>query len=591
MKLAGWNGRGFGNGPAIRGLLDFQKTEDPDVLFLSETKMEKGRLDWLRWKMGMPHLLEKPCVGKSGGLAIFWKRGIDVKLTGFMSKYHIDTEITEEDGFVWRFTGTRGEELMGHIDPRVTQPMNELLCKEFTAKEVVEALDSIGDLKAPGPDGQWDEALVRNNFWEIDAKTILAMPICEDFEDFLALQYDSKGVFTVKSAYKLYTEIRDGPHATSSNASQELGLQEIHERMCQNQSAKTMVEDLLGLGEEQKILVACTLWCCWTRRNKINAKEKEMALKELLSQINYWTSESKQYFLTDKLPEGPRAELRWSAPAEDWIKFNTDGAFCQADNHGGWGFIARDNQSTVRGAGTGHLKAVVSAAQAEAVACMEALHAASDWGIQNVIVETDSSILVQSIETSDYDRAPEGVIYRDIRAFIRLNFNLVKVEFRPRGCNKVAHVLAAMGANQADSRQGSLFSSRSDNTSSPRPPRWSGRGRNFAQATAATPGCRLAPAAAASATLPRPPKSPQLLPPPSLPAIPATEGRGPQLRPADLAAAATPDCRSFSGHSSSPSTVPSTCLYCASSSFVITGSASLLWSMDALIFDGDNVIL
>jgi hypothetical protein len=26
-----------------------------------------------------------------------------------MSKYHIDTEITEPDGFVWRFTGIYGE--------------------------------------------------------------------------------------------------------------------------------------------------------------------------------------------------------------------------------------------------------------------------------------------------------------------------------------------------------------------------------------------------------------------------------------------------------------------------------------------------
>jgi hypothetical protein len=49
--------------------------------------------------------------------------------------------------------GTRMEELLGHIDPRVTQLMNEMLCKEFTVKEVEEALNSIGDLKAPGPDG------------------------------------------------------------------------------------------------------------------------------------------------------------------------------------------------------------------------------------------------------------------------------------------------------------------------------------------------------------------------------------------------------------------------------------------------------
>jgi hypothetical protein len=49
--------------------------------------------------------------------------------------------------------GTRMEELLERIDPRVTQEMNSMLGREFTGKEVIEALDSIGDLKAPGPDG------------------------------------------------------------------------------------------------------------------------------------------------------------------------------------------------------------------------------------------------------------------------------------------------------------------------------------------------------------------------------------------------------------------------------------------------------
>jgi hypothetical protein len=32
-------------------------------------------------------------------------------------------------------------------------------------------------------------------------------------------------------------------------------------------------------------------------------------------------------------------------------------------------------------------------------------------------------------------------------------------------------------------------------------------------------------------------------------------------------------------------------LLCASSSFIVTGSATLLWSLDAMILDGDDVIL
>jgi hypothetical protein len=50
-------------------------------------------------------------------------------------------------------TGTRMNEILEHIEPRVTKEMNEVLCAEFTSKDVVDALESIGDFKAPGLDG------------------------------------------------------------------------------------------------------------------------------------------------------------------------------------------------------------------------------------------------------------------------------------------------------------------------------------------------------------------------------------------------------------------------------------------------------
>jgi hypothetical protein len=51
-------------------------------------------------------------------------------------------------------------------------------------------------------------------------KVILAMPIREDFEDFIAWRYDDNDMFTVKSAYKLHVNLKDGPQARSSNAVQ-----------------------------------------------------------------------------------------------------------------------------------------------------------------------------------------------------------------------------------------------------------------------------------------------------------------------------------------------------------------------------------
>ena len=108
MKLGGWNCQGLGNGPAIHGLLDFQKKEDPDVLFLSETKLNEERLEWFRWKLGMPNMVVKNCEGQSGGLALFWKNGVNLS-AGLKSRYHIDAVITENDGSQWRFTGIYGE--------------------------------------------------------------------------------------------------------------------------------------------------------------------------------------------------------------------------------------------------------------------------------------------------------------------------------------------------------------------------------------------------------------------------------------------------------------------------------------------------
>jgi hypothetical protein len=50
----------------------------------------------------------------------------------------------------------------------------------------------------------WDEEILREKFFDMDVQAILAIPIREDFNDFVAWQFDSKGDFSVKSAYRLY---------------------------------------------------------------------------------------------------------------------------------------------------------------------------------------------------------------------------------------------------------------------------------------------------------------------------------------------------------------------------------------------------
>jgi ribonuclease HI len=79
------------------------------------------------------------------------------------------------------------------------------------------------------------------------------------------------------------------------------------------------------------------------------------------------------------------------------LKVNFDGAFRTDARQGGWGFLIRDSQGRARGSGAGFVPYASSALQMEAHACSEAVQAASAWGMGNIVLETDSAILVATI--------------------------------------------------------------------------------------------------------------------------------------------------------------------------------------------------
>lgn len=55
--------------------------------------------------------------------------------------------------------------LLAAVQPAVTPEMNTLLTAEVSDDEIKKALDAIGDLKAPGPDGM--PAVFFKKYWDI----------------------------------------------------------------------------------------------------------------------------------------------------------------------------------------------------------------------------------------------------------------------------------------------------------------------------------------------------------------------------------------------------------------------------------------
>jgi hypothetical protein len=85
--------------------------------------------------------------------------------------------------------------------------------------------------------------------------------------------------------------------------------------------------------------------------------------------------------------------------------------------------------------------------------CLEAVTTAADWGMGRVHIETDCANPFTALRGTEYDLAPEGVLFQEIRLFASLNFMSFKISFCSRLCNKVGHTLAALGANQTMPRR------------------------------------------------------------------------------------------------------------------------------------------
>lgn len=76
-------------------------------------------------------------------------------------------------------------------------------------------LERVSDIINPLT-GTWDEELVQLTFHYDYVQTILAIPVYEDIDDFIGWHFDPKGIFSVKSAYKVQVAAESSAQGTST---------------------------------------------------------------------------------------------------------------------------------------------------------------------------------------------------------------------------------------------------------------------------------------------------------------------------------------------------------------------------------------
>ena len=91
-----WNCRGLGNPRSVRALLVMVQRWKLDIVSLMETKSKVKRMERIKNRIKFANGLIVPSQDRSGGVALFWTREINLEIKSF-SGNHIDAIVREVD--------------------------------------------------------------------------------------------------------------------------------------------------------------------------------------------------------------------------------------------------------------------------------------------------------------------------------------------------------------------------------------------------------------------------------------------------------------------------------------------------------------
>lgn len=101
---------------------------------------------------------------------------------------------------------------------------------------------------------------------------------------------------------------------------------------------------------------------------------------------------------------------------------------------GGWGCCARNNHGEVMMAGAESIPAALDPFHAEIVAAVWGLSIARDMGMTQVILESDSLMLKQAVESQVYDMEATAGLINELKNLVLFDFNFCSAVYYPQSC-------------------------------------------------------------------------------------------------------------------------------------------------------------
>nr|XP_023881219.1 uncharacterized protein LOC111993612 [Quercus suber] len=133
------------------------------------------------------------------------------------------------------------------------------------------------------------------------------------------------------------------------------------------------------------------------------------------------------------------SRIQWKTPPPSSFKVNYDGVVCSSSNYSSIGVVIRDHNGLVIASLAQNLSQAYKLVEIEAMVATQAFEFVAEVGVDRVVIEGDSSVVMEALRSNNAGLASYGLLVEDAKLLER-NFSELSYSHTNRKGNNVAHV-------------------------------------------------------------------------------------------------------------------------------------------------------